>query len=194
MRMVRFTRQEVDELVRLGMVPEDATTELLDGFLVHTDRAKTGDDPMSIGDDHTMSAEAFSSLRSAINGSTRHVRSRQPLICTDTHEPQPDFMVVRGAFGTLRRKPTAADAHCVVEVVDSSYERDTGVELVAYAQAGVRQYVVVNLRNPTAEVYENPDAMGGAYPPPRTVPAGGTLDLRVGEGEAFAVRLADVLP
>ena len=194
MHMVRFTRQEVDELVRLGMVPEDATTELLDGFLVHTDRARTGDDPMSIGDDHFFSVEAFSNLRAVINGPTRHALSQQPLICTDTHEPQPDFMVVRGAFGAVRRKPTAADALCVVEVADSSYERDTGVKLVAYAQAGIRQYVVVNLRNRTAEVYETPDVVAGAYPPPRVIPADGVLELRMGENETFAVRLAEVLP
>ena len=90
--------------------------------------------------------------------------------------------------------PTAADAWCVVEVADSSYERDIVEKRTAYARAAVRQYVVINLRNRTAEVYTNPDPAAGTYPPPQIVAAGESLLLRIGEAETFTIRLTDVLP
>ena len=193
---VPLTWRDVEVMARAGTVPEDATTELLHGVLVPTDRSKTGEDPLGIGDDHVFTVEALSNLRIVINGSSRHVQSQQPLICSETHTPQPDFVVVRGQFGSRRRATaTAADAFCVVEVADSSYERDAGEKLFGYARAGVPQYVIVNLRNRTAEVYATPDVAAGTYPPPQVVAADAVLSLRVGdERESFPVPLSDLLP
>jgi Uma2 family endonuclease len=103
-------------------------------------------------------------------------------------------MVLRGTLEEYTDLPTAADAFCVVEVADSSYERDTGEKLRGYAWAGVQQYVVINLRNRIAEVYTNPDLVAGTYPPPQIIPDSGILSLRVGDAEFFDVPLRDVLP
>ena len=83
---------------------------------------------------------------------------------------------------------------CVIEVADSSYERDSGEKLIGYARAGIRQYIILNLRNRTAEVYTNPDTAAGTYPPPKVIAEGDPLSLRVGEAEHFDVRLAELLP
>jgi Uma2 family endonuclease len=180
--------------MRKGEIPEDASTELLSGMIVLKDRAVTGQDPTKIGLDHTKCGECFSDLRTRINNDQRHVESQQPLVCSDIHQPEPDFMVVRGTLADAADLPTAADAYCVVEVADSSYERDTGEKLRACAEAGVQQYIVINLRNRTAEVYTNPNAKERRYPPPQVVGEDGVFSLRVGENEFFDVALSDVLP
>ena len=191
---VRFTRHDVDAMVQMGIVPEDASTELLDGLLVHTNRAKFGEDPLTVGDDHTKCVEQMSDLRTQINTDARHVRSQTPLVCSDTHEPQPDFFVERGRLRDYTSKPTAADVFCVVEVADSSYEQDSGPKRTAYARANVPQYVIVNLRNRTAEVYIEPDVVAGTYAGPTIVMADGVLTLIVGLGAGFDVPLAELLP
>jgi Uma2 family endonuclease len=193
-RLVQFTRQETESLVRLGFVPEDASTELLHGIFVHTDRSAAGEDPLTVGDHHTKCVEFLSNLRTSINCDSRHVRSQQPLVCSDIHEPQPDFMVLRGDLRSYTDKPTAADAFCVVEVADSSYERDAGEKLFGYARADIPQYIIINLRNRTAEMYAKPDATNGTYPLPKIVGEGGELSLRVGVEEYFTLPLADILP
>ncbi len=190
----RFTRRDAEALVRMGIVPEDASTELLNGLIVLKDRAAVGQDPTMIGRDHVKSVEKLSDLRTRINTVDRHVRSQQPLVCSDTHQPEPDFMVLRGALDDYADLPAAADAFCVVEVADASYERDTGEKLAAYPWAGVVQYVVLNLRNRTAEVYAEPDRERGTYQPPQVMAASDMLTLGVGDGDGFAVRLTDVLP
>lgn len=192
-RLWKFTRDDAAALVRMGIVPEDASTELLNGVIVHTDRAARGEDVLRIGRNHVITVERFSNLREVINSPILHVQCQQPLACGEFHEPQPDFMVVDGQLEDYDDGPTAADVHCVVEVAESSYERDSGEKLIGYARAGIAQYIIINLRNRTAEVYENPDAATGTYPPPQIILADGTLILHAGESE-FAVQLAGMLP
>jgi len=181
-------------MVRMGIVPEDATTELLSGVLVHTDRSKLGEDPLSVGEEHTICVEALSDLRAKINSPERHVRSQQPLICSEIHEPQPDFMVLRRALKSYAGKPTAADALCLIEVADSSYERDAGEKLAGYARAGIAQYIIINLRNRTAEIYTIPDLIGGTYAPPQIIDAAGALSIQIGGNDVFSFPLIEVLP
>ena len=102
-------------------------------------------------------------------------------------------MVLRGTLERYTDLPWAADAFWVVEVADSSYERDTGEKLAGYADAGVGQYIVINLRNRTAEVYTELDSVTGKYLPAKIVGESDVLELRVGEGEMFSVELRDLL-
>lgn len=181
-------------MVRQGIVPEDASTELLDGMIVLKDRSARDQDPTMIGPDHRNSVERLSSLRKIIDSDLRHVESQQPLVCSEIHQPEPDFMVLRGRLEDYSDLPTAADAFCVIEVADSSYERDTGEKLVGYARAGIQQYIVLNLRARVAEVYTSPDWEAGTYPAPQIVPPEGELFLRVGPDESLAVPLLTLLP
>lgn len=193
-RLVRFTREDAETLVRMRIIPEDATTELLNGMIVLKDRSARDEDPTMIGKDDRVCVERFSNLRIQINSEMRHVESQQPLVCSDTHVPEPDFMVLRGTLASYTDLPLAADALCIVEVADSSYERDAGQKLWGYARAGIVQYVIINLRNRTAEVYTNPDSANGTYPAPQIIADDRTVSLRVGEAELFDVPLRDVLP
>ena len=194
LRVPRFTRHDVEALLREGIIPEDASTELLNGLIVLKDRAARGESITMIGKDHKKAVGRLSDLRTRINNAERHVESQQPLVCTETHVPEPDFMVLRGTLDDYADLPTAADAWCVLEVADASYERDAGEKLTAYARAGVGQYIILNLRNRTAEVYAAPDTTAGTYPPPQVIPADGSLPLRVGAEEFLAVGMGDVLP
>jgi hypothetical protein len=191
---VLLTRHDVQEMMRSGIVPEDTTTELLHGVLLHTDRSARGGDPLSIGEEHTICVETLSDLRTKINSDDRHVRSQQPLICSETHEPQPDFMILRGTLRSHRGKPTAADAYCVVEVADSSYDRDAGEKLFGYARALIEQYIIINLVNRTAEVYATPDPVSGSYAAPLVIRETESVSFRVGPIEFMPILLADLLP
>ena len=193
-RLVRFTREDAMVMLNAGVIPEDATTELLNGMIVLKDRSSLDEDPTMIGKGHRICVEKLSNLRSQINSPSRHVESQQPIVCSDTHVPEPDFLVVRGTLEEYSDLPLAADAFCVIEVADSSYERDAGEKLVGYARAGVMQYIIINLRNRTAEVYGGPDAVAGTYPPPQIVAEIQALSIRVAEDEIYSTTLRDLLP
>ena len=192
---VRFTIEDALQMVERGILPEDSTVELLNGELVYRDRFDLRGGEIVEGFRHSYVMTALSDLRGRINSDRRHLRSPSTLICTDTHAPIPDVVVLRGTLDDYdHRLPAAADAWCVIEIADSSYERDAGEKLADYARAGVAQYIILNLRNRTAEVYTDPDAAAGTYPPPQVIRETEPLALRVGEGEFFTITLAEVLP
>jgi len=244
LRLVRFTRQGAERLVRIGIIPEDATTELLNGLIVLTDRSARDENPTGRGYgpvpftvkdtllmveqgilpedsaielldgslvycdrgvrsggelveglDHNYVLSSLADLAARINNESRHLRTQSTLICSETHAPIPDAVVLRGSRTKYRdHMPTAAEALSVIEVADSSYERDAGEKLAGYARAGIVQYIIINLRNRAAEVYANPDSVAGSYPPPQIIAADGTESLRIGESEMFSLTLRDVLP
>jgi Uma2 family endonuclease len=180
--------------MRMGIIPEDASTELLNGMIVLKDRSARDGDPMTIGNDHRICVQRFAKLSARIDNELRHVESQQPLVCSDIHVPEPDFMVLRGTLESYTDLPVAADAYCIAEVADSSYERDSGTKLVAYARAGVEQYIIINLRNRTAEVYMSPNESTGTYAAPLTLSVNDSLSLRVGDIDRFEVPLSELLP
>ena len=150
---VRFTVNDALRMVEQGILPEDSTWELLDGELVHRDRCDLRGDEIVEGLRHNYVITALGGLTSRVNDARRHMRTQSTLVCSEAHAPIPDAVVLRGPLNHYRdRLPVAADAWCVIEVADSSYERDAGEKLRGYAVAGVIQYVIVNLRNGTAEV------------------------------------------
>jgi Uma2 family endonuclease len=191
---VRFTFADAVGMVERGILPEDATVELLDGSLVYRDRFDLKGDEVVEGFKHNYVITALGQLASRLDDERRHLRTQSTLKCSDTHAPIPDGVVLRGTLSDYTDIPTAADAYCVIEVADSSYERDAGDKLEGYARAGVPQYVIVNLRTRKAEVFANPDPASGTYAAPQVVAEGEPLLLGVGPGESFTIRLADILP
>jgi Uma2 family endonuclease len=208
---VLLTVKDVQVMVKAGIVPEDSSMELLHGVLLYVDRADSGDpqlDPRKNvrrfdlkggaaveGANHNYVLSGLAELSVSVNSPVRHLRTQSTCICSETHAPVPDGIVLRGTRLAYRGKhPIAADVYSVIEVADSSYEKDSGEKLFGYAKAGIPQYIIVNLRNRTAEVYTNPDPTVGTYPSPQIIAADQKLTIRVGESEYFDLPLADLLP
>lgn len=71
--------------------------------------------------------------------------------------PQPDLAwVARRDY--RRRRPCAADVLLLVEVSDSTIEYDRGEKATLYADAGIADYWIVNVRQQTIEVYRDPQS------------------------------------
>lgn len=66
-------------------------------------------------------------------------------------------MIVRGETRQYRdRHPGPEDVALIVEVADSTLERDRGVKRKVYARAGIPVYWIINLLESVLEVYEEP--------------------------------------
>jgi hypothetical protein len=191
---VRFTLNDTLEMVQQGILPEDGRIELLDGSLVYRDRFDLRGDEIVEGPKHNYVVAALAQLSPRIDSERRHLRTQSTLVCSETHAPVPDAVILRGTLRDYRDRLATADAFCVIEVADSSYERDTGEKLTGYAKAGVQQYVVINLRARTAEIFTNPTPSNGTYPPPLIVRESENLSLRLEEAALFAIPLSELMP
>lgn len=161
-----------------GWLEESTAFELLDGFIVRKDRAKAGEDLGTIGDRHRLAVQRLVKLAPYFEPLGCTLQVQQPIQLPPTNEPEPDASSIRGTDDDYRDGPPgAADVTCVIEVADSSLDRDLGVKLRMYARAGIPQYVVVDLvhdvvldhRVPRDDAYEDVAALR----PGETVQLGG---------------------
>ena len=160
--IVPWTVERYRRAIETGFVPEDASVELIDGFIVHKDRAKAGEDPMTIGDRHRIAVVRLAQSAQAFERLGAFLQTQQPISLPPANEPEPDGAVVRGGIDDyLDHPPGAADVSSVVEVADSSLSLDVGPKLAAYAAARIPQYVVVDLVNHRVLVHEGP--AGSSY-------------------------------
>lgn len=181
-RIVEWTVEQYHRAIASGLVPEDTAVELLDGFIVCKDRAKAGENPMTIGDRHRVAVVRLAHAAPLFESLGCFLQSQQPVSLPPAHEPEPDGAVVRGRIDDhLESPPHAADLFCVIEVADSSLQVDLGPKLRAYAGAGVPQYIVVDLVNNRVLVHEEP--AGESYSRVTPLARGETVQIYAGSGQ-----------
>ncbi|HEV2292940.1 MAG TPA: Uma2 family endonuclease [Tepidisphaeraceae bacterium] len=121
-----------------------------------------------------------------------YLQTQQPIRLPPWHEPEPDASVIRGRFDDSTAKPLAADVLSVIEVADRSLARDLGTKRRVYAEAGIPQYVVVDLVHDVVLDHANP--AGGTYSPPNLLRKGDTLRISAGGGQFVEVPVDRLLP
>ena len=193
--LVRFNVEDVQAMIQQGLVPEGTGTELLNGIIVHTDRSCVGGDPTMHSPAHRKSVRLLTALAARIDTSARLVQIQLPIVCADNQMPEPDFAVVLGNDDDFTTSlPSASRTVCVIEVADSSLERDRDEKGPVYALAGIPQYIIINLRNRTAEVYTQQGQEAGTYSHPQICQANQALGIKVGQDETFEIPLTALLP
>ena len=150
-----WTRQEYDRLADAGILSPDERVELLEGEIV-TMTPQHGPHSASIGLADALLREAF--------GPAHWIRIQLPLIIDPDSEPEPDLAVVPGApRDYVAEHPRTA--LLVVEIADSTLERDRAYKSPIYARAGIPEYWIVNLVERRLEIYRDP--IGSAGQPAR---------------------------
>lgn len=180
-----WTRQEYDRLADAGILNPDERVELLEGEIV-TMTPQHGPHAAAIG-----LAEA--ALRQAF-GSAHWIRIQLPLIVDPDSEPEPDLAVVLGSpRDYVNEHPRTA--LLVVEIADSTLERDRAYKSPIYARAGIPEYWIVNLAERCLEIYHDPAAPSGQ-------PASYRSSQKLGPSDSIAplatatatVAVTDLLP
>ncbi|MHC5543265.1 Uma2 family endonuclease [Singulisphaera rosea] len=149
----RITLGQFDEMIRQGIfLPrEDHRVELIHGEI----------SPMSpIGPPHDSAVDRLTewSFESLPRGAAWvRVQGSFGIPLLDS-APQPDVAWLRRNDYSSRR-PTPEDVFLVIEVADSSLEKDRGEKARLYAAAGSREYWLVNLPGRSLEVRRNPQAL-----------------------------------
>ena len=145
----RLTVDQYHELIQSGKLTDNDPVELLEGILVYKMPKKTAH------------ATGIRMCRRAIEPLLPpgwFYDSEQPLTLSDG-EPEPDGMIVRGGIEDYSAvHPNAKDVALVIEIADTSIERDRGIKLRSYARASVAVYWIVSLIDHQVEVYSEPDS------------------------------------
>ncbi len=181
-RLRKWTTEEYERLVALGVLEEDERVQLVEGEIVEVS-------PQSAP--HVTAVRLVEEALRAAFGVGFDVRVQGPLRLAPDSESEPDVAVVRGSPRDYRdRHPTGQDAVLVVEVADATWRFDRDRKGRVYAGAGIPEYWIVNLQSRALEVYRSPE--GGRYREQLTCSAEQTLAPL--SAPQARIRVADLLP
>jgi Uma2 family endonuclease len=145
----RMSIEQYEAMVASGVFTSEDRFELIEGLLV----AK-----MTIHPPHSVSTELCGrKLDGLVGDKGWHARTGQPVrIPSRSSEPEPDVSVARGDIRTYEQQhPNAEDIALVVEVSDSSLEKDR-LLAATYGAAGIPFYWIINIPDRQLEVFSSP--------------------------------------
>jgi len=146
----RLSVGQYHEMIRTGILTADDPVELLAGWLVYK---------MPKNPPHRIATRLAQQTLEAVVPAGWYVDAQEPITLNDS-EPEPDVMIVRGETRDYRdRHPGPEDVALIVEVADSTLERDRGVKRMIYARAGIPVYWIINVLDRVLEVYYHPSGM-----------------------------------
>ena len=145
----RLSLAQYHAMIAAGVLGEDNRVELLDGYLTAR---------MSTNPPHAAAVYRCSEwLRGRTDREQTFVFTERPITLPPASEPEPDVAAVvsRADFYTSSH-PKPADVSLVVEVADDSLTKGRTVKQRIYAEAGILEYWIVNLRARQLERYTQP--------------------------------------
>lgn len=177
----RFTVDEYHRMVAAGILGEDDRVELLDGRILEM---------TPIGPAHAGCVKRLNRALARALGDAVTISVQDPVVLGEYAEPQADIAVLRPRTdGYGHRHPQPADVLLLVEVADTSLDRDRREKIPAYARAGIAETWLVDLAGQQVEVYRDPSPDG--YRDVRRVTRDGTLTaaqvpgVRIAAGEVL---------
>lgn len=178
-----WTVNEYHQMSELGILNADNRTELIEGQILVM-AAK--------GTPHVLGLRLLAiALDTVLANQLFFVSTQDPILLNDFSEPEPDLAIVRGTvLDYADRHPDPQDLALVVEVADSTLKYDCEVKDKLYAQSGIEDYWVLDVKNRKLHIFRNPTPTGYTshliLTPPNAI-----------EPLAFpdqSVSLADILP
>ncbi|MEG4849518.1 Uma2 family endonuclease [Microcoleus sp. B5-D4] len=143
----RLSIEQYHAIIQAGILTDDDSVELLEGWLVFK---------MPKNPPHRVTTRLVRTALENILPAGWYVDSQEPITLSNS-EPEPDIVVVRGDTRQyLDRHPGAEDIALIIEVSDTTLQRDRTVKKRIYARAGIAIYWIVNLVEGLVEVYSQP--------------------------------------
>lgn len=89
-------------------------------------------------------------------GNRAKVREAHPITLSNDSEPIPDLAIVK-PLGTvyLEHHPYPSDIHWLIEFSNATLTKDLTTKQTTYAEAGIQEYWVVNLKEQQLHVFKN---------------------------------------
>ncbi len=133
-------------MAEAGIFGEDDSIELIDGRVVEMSPENKP---------HRVAiSKATDVFIRALTDRPYFLQNQSTLPLDEWNVPEPDFAVLRGRpDDVLEGEPEVV---LVVEVADTSLERDRSVKQALYAKQEIPEYWILNLRSRTLEVYWEP--------------------------------------
>ncbi|MGI9054504.1 MAG: Uma2 family endonuclease [Pyrinomonadaceae bacterium] len=144
----KFRTDEVYQMMEMGILPEESGWELIDGEIIER---------MTIGSRHASIVRRLEKYLERNFGDFVMVSGQNPIHIDEHNEPEPDIALLKPREDFYAEKhPAPDDVLLVIEVSDSTLEYDRETKKTLFAEAGIGEFWLVNLKQNTIETYSNP--------------------------------------
>ncbi len=142
-----FTGDQAQAMVTAGIIPQDKSTELLDGVLYQVTKTET----------HNYIVGELSDRLRTLCPADYHLREEKSNRAGERSLPEPDIALCKGTRNTYwPNLPTLDRLALVVEVSQHSETADHVTKFALYADARIPCYWIVEVRSRSVAVWTNP--------------------------------------
>ncbi len=144
----RFTIHDYHRLIELGFLCEGDRVELIRGELFEM---------AAHGTPHTYATTHFCRYLDRLIGDEVSIRGQVPITLPSDSEPEPDVVIARlEETDYLSHHPYPEDILLIIEVADSTLEKDRTIKLSVYAEANIPHYWIANVKINQLECHSQP--------------------------------------
>jgi Uma2 family endonuclease len=111
---------------------------------------------MTIGDRHALIVDLLNKFFIKNVSDEIRVGIQNPLRISDYNEPEPDIVLSDLTKYDGKRHPRPEETLLVIEVSDTTLKYDRDVKLPLYAEAGIAEVWIINLKKDIIEVHQKP--------------------------------------
>ena len=135
-----------------GIITPGHRVELINGEIIEMSPIKSP---------HAGTVNLLNRLLGKILGDNFIISAQNPVELSQNSEPEPDLAVLKYRDDLYTKShPQPADVLLVIEVADSSLDKDREIKLPLYAAAGIEEVWIVNLQDQQIEVSTEPSDQG----------------------------------
>jgi Uma2 family endonuclease len=89
-------------------------------------------------------------------GEQAKIRDAKPITLPNNSEPEPDIAIVKPLGKTyLKHHPYPEDIFWLIEFSQTTLDKDMGVKKTIYAEAGIKEYWLVNLKDLHLKIFRH---------------------------------------
>ena len=147
-----FTRQDYHRMAEAGVFADDDKVELLNGNII----------TMSpIGSKHLATVNRFVRIFQKSLSDDYILSIQNPVGINDISEPEPDVAILNYKKDFYENgKPTPKDVPLIIEVSDTTLEKDLNIKLPLCSKVGIHESWIVDLNSFRISVFTEPSANG----------------------------------
>lgn len=178
----RFTVEEYHRMIAAGVFDENERVELIEGEVLQMAAKSLR---------HVAGVRRVTKILGKSLGKAVFISAQDPIQIGGISEPEPDVVVAKpSATDYEDHHPTPQDILLIVEVAETSLHVDRNRKLPLYANAGIQQFCILNLRDQEVEDYRDPAPEG--YRSKQTYTA--TQSFNLVAFPKVKINVADLIP
>ena len=148
----RWTVEQYHRLAEVNLIDASEKIELIDGKLIYT---------APIGRHHIAYVNKIEEWLKEQLGKQAIVQVQNPIVLNKYSEPEPDISVLRRTENFyFDQSPDPEDIYLVIEISDTTLEKDRTIKMEQYAKSGIAEYWIINIQGEQMEIHLSPQEDG----------------------------------